>query len=224
MFQLLNEGSHQINVAYSNATATTSYSIPLVTYKTVTPSVDLGTNITDVTDITPQVSITAVNIGGGGTTPLYSFARDRNMTNLIQPESSLDFAIITPLTLAMGENWIYVRMKTSSLCYTKQFDYDSIKLNKSVVTGIIDPDQPGKTIQVYPNPVINELTINGLSVLKTYRLRLYNQTGSLVKEVSIKGKTSTEVSFGMLNPGNYFLSVYDLKKQKNLGSIKILKQ
>jgi len=60
--------------------------------------------------------------------------------------------------------------------------------------------------------------------LKTYRVRLYNQTGSLVKEVSIKGKNKTEVSFGMLAPGNYFLSLYDLKKQKNLGSLKVLKR
>jgi len=48
--------------------------------------------------------------------------------------------------------------------------------------------------------------------------------GSLVKEVSIKGKNKTEVSLGMLAPGNYFLSLFDLKKQKNLGSLKVLKQ
>jgi hypothetical protein len=220
----LTEGSHQIIVSYSNSAATTSSITPFQTYKTISPSVDLSSNITEITDLTTQVTITAMNISGGGNNPLYTFAKDRNITNVIQAESSLNYVTQDPSTFVVGDNWVYIKMKTSSACYLRQFDYDSIKLTRTVVTGIFDPDQPGRKIHIYPNPFDNQISIKGLSELKTYRVRLYNNLGRLIKEVSIKGKSSSEIRFEMMSPGNYIFNLFDLKKQKSLGSINILKR
>ena len=110
----------------------------------ITPDVNLSANITNVINLAAPVIVTATNATAGGTAPLYTFAKNRAFTTIVQAEGASNVLNLDPATLAIGDNWIFVRMKSSASCITTQSVTDSIKIIRDQATGITDPDNPGR--------------------------------------------------------------------------------
>lgn len=77
-------------------------------------------------------------------------------------------------------------------------------------------------IQVYPNPVVNYLTINMGDYQNQATFTLYDTQGKLLKTEKIKNTFST-INFSIYAKGVYFLSVLD-NQYKKLKTYKIIKQ
>jgi hypothetical protein len=106
------------------------------------PIVGLGSNVQQVGSPSAQVVLTATDVSGGGSSPLYTFAWDGAMTNIIHAESSQNQLTLTGWVL--GSNKVYVRMRTSDTCYVSQTALDSIII---ILT-------PAVTLPFPPAPVI----------------------------------------------------------------------
>ena len=85
-------------------------------------------DITNVVNLSLPVNITATNYEAGGTSPLYTFAKDRSFTDILQSEGANNKLVLNPNTLNVGNDWVYTRMKTSETCYSIQFAIDSINI------------------------------------------------------------------------------------------------
>lgn len=85
----------------------------------------------------------------------------------------------------------------------KQIDADG-KYSYSNVADI-DYKGQGETLTVFPNPASDKITVVFKGVRETENLRIYNATGLLVKEVSIRQTAS--VSISDLPPGVYLIHV-----------------
>ena len=220
----LSAGAHSIVITFSNSTATKTTTINFNTTAAVTPDVNVSANITTILNLATPVIVTATNAIGGGSTPLYSFAKDRSFSNILQAEGSNNTITINANTLTLGDNWIYVRMKTSATCYTSQTNIDSIKLVRDQTTGIIDTDFPNSIIGIYPNPFNKKISVDGLSVAKTYTIMLHSLQGQMLYKKSYVNRSNIEVTNFNETAGTYILSIYDEKKKRTLGTVKILKQ
>jgi uncharacterized repeat protein (TIGR01451 family) len=217
-------GNHTIEISYANSTATKTFTHPFVTTNAVTPDVNLSANITNITNLALPVVVTAANAAGGGSAPLYTFARDRNFNTIVQTEGPAITLNINPATLTVGDNWIYVKMKSNASCVTASLATDSIKLTRDMTTGIIDPDNPGRAITPYPNPVTNQLYISGLSVAKRYSIYLTNVNGQVILKTRILNRSNTELLLQQARPGIYLLTIFDDSRVRLLGTIKIIKK
>jgi hypothetical protein len=218
----LTAGAHSVTVAFTNMAGAKDTVANFQITATVTPEVNLGANITHVTNLTTQVVVTATNAAGGGTIPLYTFASNRTFTNVLQAEGASAVLNINPVNLIVGENKIYVRTKTSATCYTVQTNVDSIVISRDAATGIIDPNNAGQVITVFPNPFGATITIKGLNSGKRYGVVIYNARGQAIYTGEVKNKQVMEIPAGGIKPGVYWLTLYDEKK-KPLGSEKIVK-
>jgi hypothetical protein len=176
-----------------------------------------------VTSSSAPVIITATNKSGGGTSPTYTFAKDRNLINILQPEGTSNFLNIDPTSLNMGVNQIYVRMKTSDSCYAFQTNTDSIQIVKNSTTGIIDLDFPNQTITNFPNPSSQYMTITGINSSKTYLFIIRNELGENVNQVQVGSANTTNLYIGNLKSDNYWLTVFDYNKNKLIGTIPFIK-
>lgn len=220
----LTEGTHHISVEFTNSTATRTKTSGFNITQAANPDVDVSANITNITSLATNIIVTAANTTGGGTAPLYTFAYDKNFSNIAQPESVNNTWTFSPSILSIGINKIYVRMKTSATCFVVNTAIDSIVLVRIAVTGITDPDMPGQVINIYPNPFKDKITIDGLSTSKTYSVRLYNLEGKQLLVKRISGRSSLVVSRQHQSTGIYWLSIYDEKRHKLLGTVKLLKE
>ncbi len=218
----LSAGQHQVIVTFSNVTGSKTYTHAFMITAAVTPDVNVSANITNVVNLSNPVILTAVNAAGGGTAPVYTFARDKNFANILQAESATATVTIDPSTLVIGDNKVYVRMKTSVTCYTAQTNIDSILLRRDAATGIIDADNPGQVIKVSPNPFDGKISISGLNSGKAYRIALYNVRGQAVYTAEVKNKRLLEIPAAGIMPGIYWLTIYDAKR-KAIGTEKIVK-
>ena len=217
-------GNHSITVTFTNSSGNKTTTQNFTNTISVSPNVNLSANITTITNLATPVVITATNATGGGTTPKFTFAKDRNFNTILQGEGNGNTFNLDPSTLTVGENWIYVRMKTSETCYILQTNSDSIKLIRDQSTGIIDPDNPNRIINVYPNPFDQEILINGLSTGKTYSINLYNSYGQLMFKQRVVGRSSANMNRIALPGGIYLLSIFDEEKKILLGTVKISKK
>jgi hypothetical protein len=217
-------GSHSVNITYSNLAGNKSTAFNFSITTTVTPDVNVSANITNVTNLANPVIVTATNAAGGGTSPLYTFAKDKAFTNLLKAESSSDSIHITPTNLTVGDNWIYVRMKSSAACYTAQTNIDSIDVRRDQSTGIIDVDDPSRVINIYPNPFRDRFTIDGLNAGKIYTVMIYNLQGQIIFQQKVTNKNTIEIPGLKPTATVYWLSIYDDRKQKLIGTVKMLKQ
>ncbi|HVU54956.1 MAG TPA: hypothetical protein VHD83_07865, partial [Puia sp.] len=215
-------GSHVLTVIFSNATGADTSSHAFTVDAQVTPVVDLGSNTTTVTDLSQQVILTATNTAGGGSQPLYTFSKDRGFTSLVQAESSQASASVDPSTLQVGNNSFYVRMKTSSSCYTASTAVDSIVIMRSAVTGIVDVDYPDQAINIYSNPFFGQLQITGLQPIKDYLLTLVSSNGKVVFRKQVSGQQSISIPTGVQPAGVYLMNIYDEKKGRLIGTAKLL--
>jgi hypothetical protein len=220
----LSPGKHGLKVMYSVNTLTTTAVDSFMVVAAVTPKVGVQASTTSITSLSVPVTVTASNTQGGGAAPSYTFARNNTFTQIAQAESSNAILTIDPSTLALGNNWIYVRMKTSDTCYTAATGIDSILLKRDMTTGIIDPDNPRNIIDVYPNPFDQQIVIRGLSRSKSYHLVLLNASGQTMYSKTFSNTTTEYIRGLNLVTGLYWINLYDRAKNRKLGAVKITRR
>ena len=184
----------------------------------------MSANITNVTNLSNTVIVTAANASGGGTGPLYTYAKDKAFSTLLKAESSSDTLHITPSNLTVGDNWVYVRMKTNATCYTTLTSIDSIDIRRDQSTGIVDLDDPSRVINIYPNPFESRFTIDGLNPAKMYTVLIYNLQGQVILQQKVTNKSTIEIPGLKPTSSVYWLSIFDDRKQRLIGTMKLLKQ
>lgn len=217
-------GLHTITVTFSNAAGSKTTSHSFTNLLTVSPELDLSANTTVITNLALPVQVTVSLVSGQGTNPLYTFARDRNFANLIQAESGATTVTINPADLALGDNWIYGRMRSNAPCVTSQTSIDSIKLIRDMSTGISDPDNPGKIINLFPNPFTKQLYVKGLDASKIYTIYISNINGQVISQKRVSQQANAELNIGVQKPGTYLVSIYDERRKLLLGSVKLVKK
>jgi hypothetical protein len=217
-------GNHMIKTVFTNIAGSTIDIAYIFIKSEETPIVRVSSNITNVTDLTLPVTITATNYEGGGSSPLYSFAKNNSFTDILQSEGTNNKLVMNPSTLSIGNNWVFIRMKTSETCYSVKVAIDSINITRDAVTGIIDPETPGKVITVNPNPFRNTIFIGGLNPAKKYTFSLYPVTGQSVYTRKTSGSSNITIGETRIAAGFYFLTIFDASKGRMLGTIKLLKE
>lgn len=215
-------GTHTITVTFEHDTTQKQLTRDFTITAPATPDVNVTVNVNPITSDTIPVVITAANAGGGGKLPLYTFAWDRNFTDLIQMESTNDNATVQPSEFKLGDNWVYVRMRSSDNCTTTSTATDSIKINKTNITAIVDVNAPGRMIHIYPNPFRGQLTLRGFQPTGTYIISLYNAQGRLLKQQRILNNTQVQLQVPVTSGNIYLLNIYDEKNKKMLGTEKLL--
>lgn len=217
-------GRHVVEIQYSNAFGTSTLTDPFNIVPAVTPSVKLSSNLSTVINFSEPVIITATDLGGGGSNPDYTFAKDRNFSTVLQSESTDNTLDLLPETLDVGVNWIFVRMTTSDTCYTGQTATDSIQVVRNAVNGLIDPDYPNSPILVYPNPFSNAILLTGLSSAKMYEITIYNASSQVVDRQRLAGAVTITLNEASLAGGDYWIDIYDATRNRRIGSINIIKK
>jgi uncharacterized repeat protein (TIGR01451 family) len=220
----LTAGPHNLTVTYSNVTDTKTTTAGFTVIAAAAPDVNLTANTTNVVNLANPVVVTATNASGGGKNPLYTFAWNNSFTNIAQAESSNNILNITASSLALGDNKVYVKMKTSEDCYAVQTNIDSITIRRDMSTGITDIDNPGQVITIYPNPVKGPITIKGLSAAKTYTFTIVNLRGQVVYTKRVANQSTINITEFNGVSGVYWLTIYDEKKNNTLGSVQLIKQ
>lgn len=217
-------GQHNISIQYGNITANRISSSDFTVTEAATPDVNVSANVTTITTLATPVIVTAVNATGGGTAPLYTFARDRNFTNIAQAESVNNTWTFNASTLTVGDNKIFVRMKSNANCVVVNTATDSILLVRSSVTGITDPDMPNQLISISPNPFKDAIVVSGLSSSKSYTVTLYNFEGKQLLSRRVSNRSTLNIARQHQATGIYWLSIFDEKRKQHLGTVKLLKQ
>jgi len=220
----LSPGSHHLEVKYSNATESKTLAKDFNVVAAVTPDVNVSADVTTVTDLI-HATLTASNIAGGGSAPLFTFGKDKNMTAslLLQAESSSNIIDLDPSNLTVGANRIYVRMRTSESCYASAIAIDSIDITKSTTTAVIDIDFPDSKIYVYPIPFTGTFYIKGLQMSKSYFISLVNSMGQSVFQKRVQHSGEINITNDS-SSGNYWLTIYDETKRRLLGVIAVVKK
>jgi uncharacterized repeat protein (TIGR01451 family) len=220
----LTAGNNTFTIGYTNAAGESRAQYPFTITPASTPVVTVAADNTVVGNLSAPVLLTATSKSGGGFRPLFIFAKDRNFTNLVQAESSANTVSLQSSALAVGENWYYVRMKTSDSCFTKATAVDSIKLTrKATAGGFTDPDNPGVEIIGYPNPVTRQMTLTGLSDQKSYEIAIYNSIGVRVQTFIVTGTQTRILSTAAWPAGNYWIGITDIGRNTRLGQLHVSK-
>jgi hypothetical protein len=115
-------------------------------------------------------------------------------------------------------------MKTSLTCYTTQTNIDSILLKRDAITGIIDVDDPGRVINIYPNPFNRQININGLNPTKRYEITIVDLNGKQILRKQVQNTSQANLSLRANSAGVYLLNVFDKQKQRLIGSVRLVKQ
>ena len=217
-------GAHVLVITFTNNSGSKATTIHFSIVQAVMPAVQLSASTGNVTNLTDPVVITAANAAGGGVSPTFSFAKDRGFSNILQAESSSNTLTIQPNTLTVGSNWVFVKMKTSDTCYIAKTGIDSITIERSAVTGLIDLDFPGQVINIYPNPFSNSIQITGLNAGKTYSITISNAAGQSVHRQQVSNSSRVTITKSGLQTGKYWLSMYDYKKHLLIGTVALIKE
>jgi uncharacterized repeat protein (TIGR01451 family) len=220
----LTGGSHNITVTFSNVTDTKTTTAAFTVTIAAVPDVNVTATITNITNLANPVVVTANNASGGGKSPLYTFSWNSSFTNIIQGESNSNTVTIPAASFALGDNKVYVKMKTSEDCYTAQTNSDSITILRDKVTGITDIDNPGQVINIYPNPFNGPITVNGLSPAKVYVIKIVNLQGQEVYSKQVTNQQTKELAPVKGGAGVYWLTIYDVKNKRQLGAVKLIKR
>jgi hypothetical protein len=218
---ILQAGMHTVEVTFSNISGTRTAALQFSVTAAQTPKVNISASNNYITNLANPVILTATS-AGGGQNPMYTFARDRGFSSLIQPEGYNAIVEIQPSSLSIGDNMIYVKVKTSADCYTKQTDTNNILLKRDAATGIVDLDNPGQIITLTPNPFDSKITIKGMSNSKAYGIVLNDGHGKSLYIGEVKNRQLCECVIKDIAPGINFLSIYESKKRR-IGTEKMIK-
>ena len=82
----------------------------------------------------------------------------------------------------------------------KQVDLDG----KFTYSPIVVVKISGKKISIFPNPVVNEININGGEVLKNIQYKIINQAGKIVLSGNLN---ANKINVGALTNGTYFVTI-----------------
>jgi len=219
---VLSAGRHNISVTFSYDTIQKQLPLSFMVTAAVTPSLDVMVNVNPITTDSIPVVITATNVTGGGKQPLYTFAWDRNFINQLQIESNSNSVTVDPAEFQLGNNVVYARVRTSDQCYTSQTGIDSITINKTNITAVVDVDNPDKPVTIYPNPFRDQIGVNGLLSAKVYIFSLYDLQGKLLLHQRVVNQTKAVINPPKGTEGIYILRVYDEKAKKILGAQKLI--
>lgn len=215
------EGIHELKIVYKYHDDTTTFLSSFFITSPSMPKVALDANFTTINDDEPVI-LTARNLQGGGKNPGFTFSRDKEMSLILQTESPDSILNINARQLHAGINNVYVRMRTSDNCYSVQTSIDSIEIVRNPSSGITDPDFPDSKIYALPNPFQQLLTLNGLQLTKSYTVSIRNSAGLLVYNETVTNATSLNIDIQM-QAGIYWLTIFDNKKNRVLGSKTMIK-
>jgi uncharacterized repeat protein (TIGR01451 family) len=215
-------GLQTIAISFESNTSSASTTAQFNVTAPVTPAVKLSSNVTSVNNGTTAIIFSAAPAGGGGTAPLYTFAADRNFSGVLQREGTGNTLAIVSQILNNGDNWFYVKMKTSENCFTSLNAVDSFKVFRASVTSIVDVNFPATIIAAFPNPFRSDIAINGLQSSTLYTLQLVNINGKVIDSREVENRTSFTFNNINVSKGQYFIRLYDKKKKRMIGTIPVL--
>lgn len=220
----LETGDHTLIIVFSNVAGASTDTLDFRVQPEATPSVSLSANTTTVSDPAEALTLTATNLAGGGPTPLFTFSKDRDFTNILQNESNDNKWVPDARTLTFGDNPFYVRMRTSDTCYTIPTSVDSIDIRREATKGIVDAEIPGHIIGAAPNPFTGQFTVDGFSNTRRYSLTLYRVSGDAVITVPVINQSLVTLQLPQEAPGLYFLRIVDVTGGRVLGTLRLLKE
>jgi len=218
----LASGLQTITISFASNTSSASTTAQFNITTSVTPAVKLSSNVATVSNGTTAIIFSATAASGGGTVPLYTFSADRNFSSILQREGTSNSLAIVSQILNNGDNWFYVKMKTSENCFTSLTAVDSFKVFRASVTSIVDVDFPATIIAAFPNPFRSDITINGLQSSAQYTLQLVNINGKVIDNREVENRTSFTFHNINVSKGQYFIRLYDKKKKRLIGMIPVL--
>jgi uncharacterized repeat protein (TIGR01451 family) len=160
--QTLSAGAHTLAVIFGNAVGTDTTRAGFLIDSAVTPTVRLAATPSGVSSASQQVVLTATNVSGGGTQPLYTFARDAGFSTIVQAESAVSTATIAGSMLSPGNNVFYVRMRTSNTCYKIQIGVDSVVVYDTVVPQPSAPVISGLATDYCQNAGSQQVTVTNM--------------------------------------------------------------
>ncbi|MFC2104736.1 M4 family metallopeptidase [Bacteroidota bacterium] len=76
---------------------------------------------------------------------------------------------------------------------------------------VIDNVSSKSTVNIYPNPASNYITVNVINGTRIGKINIYNMVGALVKTLEING-SEKEVDISELPSGSYIISIEDKKE------------
>ena len=215
-------GNQNIEITFSKGGTLSKLNVSFTVTAPVKPVVKLTSNVAVVNNGTTALQFTATPVAGSGNAPVYNFSIHRDFSGILQNDSLSNTLNVASQILSVGDNWIYVRMKSGEQCVTSATAIDSVKIVRNAVTGIVDVDFPTSTITAYPNPFRSDITIKGLQASGSYTIQLLSASGSLVRTQDVQRKTSvTFYNLGVFK-GKYFIRLYDKKKNRWIGSMPVI--
>ena len=214
-------GTHVLKVVYVYYDDTTSLLSSFFITSPSLPKVALEANFTTSNNDDPII-LKAKNLQGGGKVPGFTFSLDKEMSMILQTESPDSIFNLNVRLLHAGINKVYVRMRTSDNCYSLQTRIDSIEIIRNPSVGITDPDYPDSKIYTFPNPFQHLVMINGLQLSKSYTVSIRNSSGLLVYNKTLTNATGLDINI-QVPAGTYWLTIFDNKKNRLLGSSTIIK-
>ncbi|RYY31477.1 MAG: T9SS type A sorting domain-containing protein [Chitinophagaceae bacterium] len=218
----LNAGNQNIEITFSNGSIKKKLALNFTITTPIKPVVKLNTNTTVVDKNTTILQLTAT-ASAAGNAALYSFAKDRAMLNMLQPESSSNILALPAVSLNVGDNWIYVQMTSADDCVTSATAIDSVKIIRTAVTAIVDVDYPNTTITAYPMPFSSNLMIQGLQRASSYSIQLIDATGRIVVTQEVQNQTTCQFRNLNVRHGTYYIRLYDRKTKRLIGTMNVVK-
>jgi hypothetical protein len=219
---VISPGVHQIQIQYSNNYIVQTKTIVFNIIQTVTPSVRLTTSASVVTGSSAAITLTAQPINAGGN-PQYTFANDRTFAPILAPESPANSISIPPAALFPGNNYLYVRIRTTELCRTREMAMDSVQIWKNGSIFLMEPGNQN-SISIFPNPFGANIYLSGLLPGIKYTIRMVDVKGKLVKKIIIQNQSSVTLNTANLASGVYVLTLINMSNNTKTGSIKLIKE
>lgn len=200
----LSPGPHGLVAVYANRIESDTLVAGFSVVKAATPAVGLSSSTYTITATTGNVVLTASDLSGGGSTPLFTFAKDRGFSSVFRTEGPDSVLTLAATAFAIGNNPVYVRMRTSDTCYTVATAIDSISIAEAA------PDTlPQAALRVDPNPFTDQLHVTGLKSTDVYSVSLLNSVGMEVYETRVAGATGEVLYTGRYPAGVYLVRVFD---------------
>jgi len=106
-------------------------------------------------------------------------------------------------------NDVIVRFKGTS-AYGNNLWLDNIYIASEIVTSVDDVTKNASNVQIMPNPVKDNMTLNFTSTSKNARISIINIQGQIVKEIAnntVIGNNSVFITTADLSAGIYTLSI-----------------